>query len=106
MIYKYTPRVDVPWRDIWGGTALAATLLSIGFWLYGAYLGSYGTNSVAGAAGSALLLLALVYYGSQILLYGVEFIKVQHYVRDHRPAYLAAARERIPGTVHPRFEYE
>ena len=60
---------------------------------------------MAGAAGSALLLLALVYYGSQILLYGVEFMKVQHYTSGNPHEYEAAAAERpIPGILIPDFQ--
>jgi membrane protein len=40
------------------------------------YLGRSGMESAYGAAGSILVLLAWVYYSSQIFFYGAEFTKL------------------------------
>jgi len=40
------------------------------------YLGRSGVESAYGAAGSVLVMLAWVYYSSQILFFGAEFTKL------------------------------
>jgi len=76
-MYRYGPDVDVGWRHIWPGTLLAVVSLMVMFWVYGWYVDSYGSSSVAGVASSALLLIVLVYFVAQILMAAAEFIKVK-----------------------------
>lgn len=76
LLYKYTPGVDIEWKHVWPGTIVAMVMLALGMWLYGLYVGTIGAASVSGVAGSVILGLVLIYYGSQILLFGVEVTKV------------------------------
>jgi len=75
LLYKYTPGVDIEWKHVWPGAIVAMVLLALGMWLYGLYVGTIGAASVSGVAGSVILGLILIYYGSQILLFGVEVTK-------------------------------
>lgn len=78
LLYKYTPGIEIRWRNVWPGTVTAMVMLAVGMWLYGLYVGTVGATSVSGVAGSVILGLVLIYYGSQILLFGVEVMKVMH----------------------------
>ena len=73
MIYKFMPRADVSWHDVWTGSAFTAALFTIGRFLIGLYLGKSGVTSGFGAAGSLVLVMLWVYYSAQIFLLGAEF---------------------------------
>jgi membrane protein len=73
MIYKFMPRANIAWRDVWIGAAVTALLFTIGKTLIGIYLGSSGITSTYGAAGSLVVVLLWVYYSAQIFLLGAEF---------------------------------
>jgi len=75
LIFKLLPDVKIPWRDVWGGAVLTAILFSIGKFLLGIYLGRESATSVYGAAGSLVAMLLWVYYTSQILFIGAEFVQ-------------------------------
>lgn len=75
VLYKFTPSATIAWRDVWLASAIAISLLSVGSWAYGIYIGIAGLGSPAGVAGTVFLGLALVYYAAQILLYGMEIVK-------------------------------
>jgi membrane protein len=76
MIFKFLPDVEIQWRDVWIGAVMTAVLFGIGKWLLDFYLGSGAAGSAYGAASSLITLLLWVYYSSQILLFGAEFVQV------------------------------
>jgi len=76
MIFKILPDVYVRWSDVWIGAAVTAALFAIGKIVIGLYLGRSAFVSAYGAAGSLAVLLAWVYYSSQILFLGAEFTQV------------------------------
>jgi len=73
MIYKFLPRCDIGWRDVWIGAGVTSLLFSIGKLLIGLYLGKSSVASSFGAAGSLVIVLLWVYYSAQIFLLGAEF---------------------------------
>jgi len=73
MIYKFMPRVHIPWSDVWVGALVTAALFSIGRALIGTYLASGVVGSGFGAAGSLVAVMVWVYYSAQIFLLGAEF---------------------------------
>jgi membrane protein len=79
MIYKFLPRCDIGWRDVWIGAAVTSLLFSIGKLLIGLYLGKSSVASSFGAAGSLVIVLLWVYYSAQIFLLGAEFTKTYSY---------------------------
>jgi len=87
-VFKILPDVYVAWRDVWLGAAVTAALFALGKIGIGLYLGRSSFTSAYGAAGSFLVMLALVYSSSQILFFGAEF--TQDYTMRHghrfRPA--------------------
>ena len=76
MIYKFMPRVQIRWRDVWIGAFVTSALFSVGKFLIGLYIGKSGVESSYGAAGALVVLLVWVYYSAQIFLLGAEFTKV------------------------------
>ena len=75
-LYKVLPDVRISWSDVSVGAAATALLFILGRIPLSMYLGSNALSSPYGAAGSILVLLAWVYYSSQILFLGAEFTQV------------------------------
>jgi membrane protein len=75
-IYKIVPDVHIDWEDVWTGAIVTAVLFTAGKAAIGFYIGRSGVGSAYGAAGSVMILLAWVYYSSQILFLGAEFTKL------------------------------
>ena len=73
--YHYGSDEEASWGSIWKGTALTMALLVVLLWGYGIYLDATSA-SVGSVASSVLVLVVLVYFIAQVLLYGAEFIKV------------------------------
>jgi membrane protein len=88
-IYKVVPDVHIDWDDVWVGALVTATLFTGGKFLIGLYLGRSGIGSAFGAASSVFVILAWVYYSSQILFLGAEFTKVY---AEHRRFYVRPVR--------------
>jgi membrane protein len=84
MIYKYVPREDIAWGDVWIGGFVTACLFSAGKLLIGQYLGRSSLSSAYGAAGSIMVLLLWIYYSAQIFLLGAEFTHVYTYALGSR----------------------
>jgi membrane protein len=77
VIYKTLFDVQLCWREVLPGSAIAAIFLAIGNYLIEIFVGIINIGSVYGAAGSLLIFLIWIYYSAQIFLFGAEFIKVQ-----------------------------
>jgi membrane protein len=84
MIYKYVPREDLAWGDVWIGGLVTACLFSVGKLLIGLYLGRSSLSSAYGAAGSIMVLLLWIYYSAEIFLLGAEFTHVFTYALGSR----------------------
>lgn len=76
MLFRFLPSARIPWRDAFLGGFITAVLFSLGKALIGWYIGNSSIASTYGAAGSIVLILLWVFYSSQILLIGAEFIFV------------------------------
>ena len=66
----------LPWRVSLVVGLITSLLLTAGTWLFGWYLQTWGSPSVSGTFGAALLTLTWIYYEVQILLVGVQLSKV------------------------------
>jgi membrane protein len=87
-VFKILPDVYIAWQDVWLGAAVTAALFALGKIGIGLYMGRSSFASAYGAAGSFLVMLAWVYYSSQILFFGAEFTQVYTVRHGHsfRPA--------------------
>jgi membrane protein len=84
MIYKYVPREEIAWGDVWIGGLVTACLFSVGKLLIGLYLGRSSLSSAYGAVGSIMVLILWIYYSAQIFLLGAEFTHVFTYAVGSR----------------------
>ncbi|HSD56980.1 MAG TPA: YihY/virulence factor BrkB family protein [Methanotrichaceae archaeon] len=76
VVYKTLFEVQLGWRDILPGSAIAALFLAIGNFFIEIFVSIVNIGSFYGAAGSLLIFLFWIYYSAQIFLFGAEFIKV------------------------------
>ncbi len=72
LMFKLLPEASIPWRVVWPGAFITAILFAIGNAAIGLYLAYSTTASAFGAAGSLVVVLAWVYYSSQVVLFGAE----------------------------------
>ena len=79
VMYKFLPDVKISWWDVWGGAAVAATLVTFGGWLLLFLIRSFNLNSALEAAGSFVILLSGFYYFAQIFLFGAIFTRIYAY---------------------------
>ena len=91
LIFQYIPQADTDWRDSWTGGLITAGLLSLGKSLIGIYLGKAGIGSAYGAAGSLVVVVAWVYYSSQIFFFGAEFTHTLTHAHRSRHAKITPA---------------
>ena len=83
-MYRFLPRVEMRWRDVWLGAFVTAALFVVGKFLIGLYIGKSGLVSGFGAAGAIVTLLVWVYYSAQIFLLGAEFTWIYSQSRSPR----------------------
>lgn len=90
-VFRYLPRADVGWGDVWPGAVLTTFLFLAGRFAIGLYLRWGAMESVYGAAFSVIVLLLWVYYIAQIVFFGAEFTRI--YTRRFGSLAGAAGRE-------------
>jgi membrane protein len=73
IIFKEIPDTFVEWGDVWVGAAITAIAFAILNNVFRFYLQSFPVTSLAGAAGSLIILLLWVFVIAQFLLYGAQF---------------------------------
>jgi membrane protein len=90
LLFKFLPDAHVRWGDVWLGAMVTAIIWEIGKHLLALYIGRSGQSwSAYGLVGAVLILMAWIYFSSQILFLGAEFTEVysRHYgSRAPKPA--------------------
>jgi len=76
VLFRILPDARVHWRDAWRGAVATAALFILGNFLMGVYFARSSPGSAFGAAGSLALILAWVYYSSNIFFIGAELTQV------------------------------
>jgi membrane protein len=76
LIYKYLADVMIAWEPVIIGSILSASLFSLSRLIIFLYLRFSVYSSVYNAAASLIILLIWLYYSSQILFWGAEFIYI------------------------------
>jgi len=74
MLYKYMSDAKPRWRSVWPGALFTAVLFMAGKYLLGIYITNFNLDTNYGSAGAVILLLTWVFYSSQIVFFGAEFI--------------------------------
>ena len=95
LLFKFLPNTAVRWGDVWLGALVTAVLWEIGKNLLALYMGRAGQSwSAYGVVGTVLILMAWIYFSSQILFLGAEFTEV--YSRRYGSRVPRAAAEPAP----------
>jgi membrane protein len=72
-IYKYAPAVHKRWKLVSPGSILATTLCILASLGFSAFVNNFGKyNALYGSIGSVIVLMALIYINSLVLLIGFE----------------------------------
>ncbi len=72
-IYKYAPAVHKRWRLLSPGAILATTLSFLATWGFSSFVNSFGKyNALYGSIGAIIVLMAIVFINSLVLLIGFE----------------------------------
>ncbi|MBS1512936.1 MAG: YihY/virulence factor BrkB family protein [Bacteroidetes bacterium] len=88
-IYKYAPAVQKPWKLTSPGTILAAFLSLLATLGFSAFVNNYGRYYIYGSIGTIIMLMALIFINSLVLLIGFELnvsIKSLKLIADQRDA--------------------
>jgi len=75
IIYRVLPNVDIAWRDVWPGAALAAAISLLAGMLLGVYFRFGGIGSAFEAAGTVAVVLIAINILAQIFLFGALFTR-------------------------------
>jgi membrane protein len=88
--FKILPEGKIALRDCIIGASFTAILFMIGKFAIGYYPGSYNIDSIYGAPGSIIIILAWVYYSVIIRYFGAEFTRIYAYTHGQKiiPTYL------------------
>jgi len=84
LIFRILPDVNVPWSIVWIGAVVTSVLFTGGKLIISWYVGKSGIGTVWGAAASVVVLLIWIYYSSQIIFFGAEFIRA--YMKHEKSA--------------------
>lgn len=76
LMYHVLPDIRIAWRDVWIGSAITSFLFLVGKAGIGLYVTLTRLGSAYGIAGSIVVLLAWIYYSSQIIFFGAECTQV------------------------------
>jgi membrane protein len=76
LLFRYVGPVRAPWLQAALSAVATSFLMVVGAQAIAWYLTTFGGSSLGGAFGAVLLTLSWVYYEAQILLGGVQLVKV------------------------------
>ena len=97
-IYKYAPAVQKRWRLVSPGSILATFLCILASFGFSAFVNNFGRyNALYGSIGTIIVLMALIYINSLVLLIGFELnvsIKSLRSIAMHREAKEKAEAEK------------
>ena len=74
-VYKFLSDAKLKWSGLWEGAFFTALLFVVGKHFIAMYIGHSGVTSTYGAIGSGVMILAWVYYSSQLVFFGAEFTR-------------------------------
>lgn len=75
LLFKFLPDVRPPWRDVWLGALLTSVIWEIAKRLLAVYIGRSAYASAYGVVGTVLVLMAWIFFSSQVLFLGAEFTR-------------------------------
>ena len=76
IVYKVLPDRTVHWEDVALPSVLAGIAFTVVNYVLGLYVQTFRVSTIAGAAGSLMIILIWIYVLNQIVLFGAEISKV------------------------------
>jgi membrane protein len=76
LLFKFLPDIKIKWADVWLGALFTALIWEIAKRILAIYIGRSSYASAYGAIGTVLVIMAWVFFSSQVLFLGAEFTKV------------------------------
>ena len=91
IIYKMIPQATVHWHDVGLASIVTGVAFTVANYIFGSYVQTFPITTVAGAAGSLLIILLWIFVLNQIVLFGAEVSKtyattVGVHARQHLPS--------------------
>lgn len=83
-IYKFLPKISLPWKEIISGALFTSLLFGIGRFVISFYISTIAQVSIFGTAAALIAMLLWVYFSVQIFFFGASLI----YVYSKRYGYL------------------
>lgn len=74
LVYRFISDAKPRWHSVWWGALFTTILFNIGRYLIGLYLSHSAITTTYGAGASILIIMVWVFYSSQIIFFGAEFI--------------------------------
>lgn len=72
LVFQTLTRTKLPWKPVWVGALITATLFTLAGYLTGVYFKVQGEPTALGFAGSVVVLLFLAYLLSAVFLFGAQ----------------------------------
>lgn len=98
-VFKYLHDGVIQWRLAWTGSFVTAILLYLGQVLIQYYLSNFFFAKNGGIAGAILVILAYMYYSSQMIFLGAKFTAIYARVVGH-PIRVKGSKKAEMKTVH------
>jgi membrane protein len=97
LVFQTLTLMKLPWKPVWIGALLTATLFSVAGYLTGFYFAQTGEPTALGVSGSIVLLLFLAYLLSSVFLFGAEvtqsYRRLVYEADDSHIVFVGDARE-------------
>lgn len=81
LLFKYLPGTKIQWRDVALGAAVTAVMWELAKHLLALYIAHNNYVNAYGTVGTVLVLMAWIFFSSQVVFLGAEFTEV--YSRRH-----------------------
>jgi membrane protein len=94
--YKMIPEAKIHWEDVILASIATGIAFTVTNYIFGTYISTFIVTTVAGAAGSLLIILLWIFVLNQIVLFGAEVSKVYAVsVGEHSRQHLPPQVEKI-----------
>jgi membrane protein len=76
LIFKLLPETEIEWRDVWLAAFLTGIIFTLLNYVFGIYLSLVHVSTLAGTAGSLIVLFLWIYLVNLFILFGAQFSQV------------------------------
>ena len=107
IIFKQLPDTEVTWGDVAWGALITGFVFTILNYIFGIYLTYFNVSTLAGTAGTLILLVLWIYLTALFILFGAQFSKVYAETRgSHSQGHPRAEQEKRVERVDVKAKFE